>query len=248
MKRTPFRSARLKAKRAKKHINEFICAADAFAATDFYRFFADHQPNGWGFIFDTDPLPDDFALIAGDAVICIRSALDHVATQIVREHTGKSNIQATFPMHKGRKNLVNMLKESPVKNAFPDIEGLILDEIKPTKCGNTLLWSAGKLAGLDKHRQLLITFGMSEIFIERIIDKENQSSVEGMRYLVCNGGPVIPFLFKGRPEIEGKTSATLEILFGPMFGLDKTPVVPTLVEMLERATNAIDAIEAEYLK
>ena len=192
------------------------------------------------------PLPPAFSLIVGDCVNCLRSSLDHVATQIVSEITQKTG-RFHFPMHEARDNLVDMTQKSPIKEAFPNIENIILNTINPCKAGNETLWLTGKLSNIDKHRQIIVTAGVTSVHIERIFD-DNHNQILNSTVEVKNGTGNSPFGNYLPFKIDGKITPTVSILFGPVENLIDRPVLPLLVEMLQRTGNAINAIETEYLR
>jgi hypothetical protein len=247
MPRTPFISARLKAQRAKRHISEFKAVFDYLASTDFCK--VTPQPNDDSTAYflrvEAAPLPADFSLIVGDCVHCLRASLDHLATQIVFEATG-ANKRIHFPMHETRDNLVDMVAKSPIKDAFPEGADIILNEINPCSSGNALLWQAGRLNNIDKHNQIVVVAGVTTVELERFSD-ENNNVFENCAVSLRNGTIFNPVSSQTPFKIEGKITPALEILFGPPV-LEREQVLQTLIKMHDSTTNAINAIEPEYLR
>src|SRR5579863_169632 len=92
---------RLKIKRADKHIAELQAAILAFKATNPHEVTAKRDPNTRKLIYyvhKADPVPDDIALIAGDVLQNLRSAVDHLAYQLVLVAGGTPDIQTSFPI------------------------------------------------------------------------------------------------------------------------------------------------------
>src|SRR5258708_574746 len=92
---------RPKTKRAYKHIRELQTAILAFKATNPHEVSAKRDPQTRKVIYyvhKADPLPDDIALIAGDALQNLRSAVDHLAYQLVLSAGGTPDIQTSFPI------------------------------------------------------------------------------------------------------------------------------------------------------
>lgn len=248
MARTPFVSAKLKVQRAYRHIHEFKTLLDGIAKSDFAR--AIVEPNedltAYTLRIEADSLPPDFSLVIGDAVHCMRSSLDHLATQIMWEATG-ANKRIHFPMHEERDNLVDMARKSPVNDTFPEFENLILDTVNPCKEGNAPLWLAGKLSNIDKHNEIVVVAGATRVWLERFSD-ENDNVFVSTTIGVTNGSFTSPVRTSAPMKIDGKVKPALDILFGPVIDLDKQPVFPILMSMVNSTTDAINAIEAEYLK
>ena len=90
MARTPFSSARSKIERANHHINEFQRGIAKLPSMGICDVFPDVTPAGEHCLsVYAHQLPSAFSLIMGDCVNCLRSSLDHVATQIVAEISQK---------------------------------------------------------------------------------------------------------------------------------------------------------------
>lgn len=93
---------RLKIERAKKHIREFEQRLEAFRLRNPYGFMREDDPNTGERIYKVrvseEPPVEDLALIAGDAIHQTRSALDHLAWQLV-EANGRKRSAAPDVAH-----------------------------------------------------------------------------------------------------------------------------------------------------
>lgn len=187
----------------------------------------------------------------GDICHCIRSALDHVSSQIMREHTGKSQ-RVPFPTHQMRQNLVDAATKSPINGIIPRFAEIILNDIRPCEAGDYDLWAAGKLNNFDKHEEIPIVAGISRISIDGIYAPKSNISIRGPFTLLVRGGAVTsPFSFPSPFIIEGQPIAIFQVSFGEiqsLQGLKRKPVLPFVLSAYKSAVNAVDAIEAEYLK
>jgi hypothetical protein len=163
-----------KIKRAMKHIEELNKSRDAFIDSQPYRIEREHNPQTREFIYRLvhirRPMPE-MAVIAGEALYDLRSALDHLAWWLVENHIGTppNPRDVYFPIcesssHYGsaRVRLLTLMDANAVG---------IIDAVKPYKGGNDILWRLNKLNNIDKHRLLLtvasIHVGYSESALER---------------------------------------------------------------------------------
>jgi hypothetical protein len=105
------------------------------------------------FHVDLPILPFDAMAAAGDIVHNLRSSLDHLAYQLVIVGSGGEPTRrvefpiakdlATYESEKARK--VEGMRERAIKQ---------IDNLKPYKAGNQLLWRIHELDNIDKHRTL----------------------------------------------------------------------------------------------
>lgn len=149
--------------RADQHIGELRQRLATFYATNPYAVGAKRDPDSGRptyYIRSVASVPSDIPAIAGDALQCMRSALDHMAFQLVSigKPGGASLEHVYFPIHASdqayRANLKGQVGGAR-KEALQAISAT-----RPYKGGNDLLWQLHKMNIVDKHR-LLITAGGS---------------------------------------------------------------------------------------
>lgn len=101
--------------------------------------------------------PLRFSLLLGDVLQNLRSALDHLAFQLVWVGSGKlpSN-HVYFPIADNRSKYVEQ-RRWQLKGAAPQAIAQV-DALSPYRDGNELLWKLHRLSIVDKHR-VLITAG-----------------------------------------------------------------------------------------
>jgi len=98
-------------------------------------------------------LPFEALAAAGDVVHNLRSALDHLAYQLVIVGSGKEpSRQVEFPIAKDFATY-EADKTRKVKG-MRDLEIKHIDNLKPYKGGNQALWRIHELDNIDKHRTL----------------------------------------------------------------------------------------------
>ena len=108
-------------------------------------------------------IPTAFPLISGDILFNLRSALDHLAYQLVIVSGNRPDRHTAFPIFEtveayeaGSHRKIKLMSQ-PAQNA--------IRLTNPYKGGNDLLWRLNKLHAIDKHR-LLVTVGMALMGID----------------------------------------------------------------------------------
>ena len=146
----------VKIERAKKHLLDLETLLKQFrnerlnvvgSKGDFKAGHATH------FHVDLPILPFDALAAAGDIVHNLRSALDHLAYQLVVVGSGKEpSRRVEFPIARdhaayedGKAKKVEGMRPLAVKH---------IDNLQPYKGGNQLLWRIHELDNIDKHRTL----------------------------------------------------------------------------------------------
>lgn len=111
------------------------------------------------YLTSVELVPSSVALIAGDAIQNMMSALDHLAYQIVCAATNDNPPNPNwiyFPIQDDATKY-KAKKLGKIQGARPSAVKAI-DTLKPYKGGNDLLWALYRLNSVEKHR-LLFTVG-----------------------------------------------------------------------------------------
>lgn len=149
----------LKVERAKYHVRDLERSTQAFLNTGPYRVGTKPNPQSRKLIYyvtHAEPVPDVLALITGDIIQNLSSALDHLAYQLVCSDTRDAPPNADwtyFPIRNSAQEY-EARKGGKMKGALPETFAAI-DAQKPYKGGNDLLWVLYKLNVIDKHRLIL---------------------------------------------------------------------------------------------
>ncbi len=156
------RQVTLKVERAKEHVANTERELRAFYDTQPYRIGTNRDPQTGKLVYYltcAHPTPDRLAIIAGDAVQNLMSALDHLAYQLVCSDTSDNppNRKWIFFPIADTIEIYEAKKGRKIEGALPDTIAAI-DALKPNKGGNDLLWSLYRLNNIEKHR-LLLTVG-----------------------------------------------------------------------------------------
>lgn len=157
----PTDSARLKYDRAVKHIGELQSVLLKFKATKPYEIGTLRKPDApkllFYFLAKADPIPDDVALVSGDVLHNLRSALDHLAGQLVYAAGNTPDTNTAFPISECAAKY-EAESERKVKLMRPDaIEAI--SKVEPYKGGRgEALWRLHKLDNIDKHNLIFTMF------------------------------------------------------------------------------------------
>lgn len=248
-------SAILKVKRAYRHIDEIRTRSaplspDLFVVeTREYAFRANRQTALTQFVYKPiEPVAEVFALMIGDAVHNLRSALDHLATAIVRTG-GNTNAQVHFPMAKIREDLLSPEKRNSgfqkalesIDQALPGAKRLFLEQIRPKNGPDEAFWAFHALDNDDKHNLLIPSV------VARSVSGINANAVGGNSY---RNGSIINFdanreyillATQGDAALQGNFYTTADVYFGTIDTFTNEPVIPTLVHLAEVVVNTIGA-------
>lgn len=152
-----------KIERAKQHKEELEVEIKSFLNSKPYRIATKSDPQTKRLIYyliKADKVPESLALITGDVIQNLRSALDYLAYQLFISHSGNSvsGKHIYFPI---AKDLSRYEKESARKTKGISRRAKeLINRIKPYKGGNNTLWKIHELNNIDKHR-LLVAVGSS---------------------------------------------------------------------------------------
>jgi hypothetical protein len=197
------------------------------------------------FFFHTLPLvgaSDDAALIIGDALHNLRSALDLLYFQVVLAW-GKTTKWTRFPIRDTREELIGPLKNALETNQISkSVHDFILDTVKPYKAGNYPVWAVDDLNVWDKH-QLLIPVLKVMCFVDiRLETDENTPVNDGIPYYLDATSRI--FLPDDRNiTVKDKGVATGIILFGLGSAYEGQPIVPALNGIAEEITRTIEGFD-----
>src|SRR5689334_19456648 len=123
-----FVGPKLKIERAQKHIRDLDERFTIFAQSDFYSLRVNEDEESGDSILQlehTEPIPDDFALITGDALLNLRSALDLLVSDVVYYGLGTRPKKLYFPIRESYKDLKGIVKTGEIQQANPAIADLI---------------------------------------------------------------------------------------------------------------------------
>ena len=164
---------RAKIARANQHIRDLYAEIQRFRQTEpcEVRHDSNHETGQrTTYLTRLDPFPDQIVLITGDALHNLRSALDHLAAQLVcvaekRDRLdGESARDIAFPIGWNSEAYV-AARRRQMSRALPAAQSHI-DGIEPYRGGKgEILWRLHQLDIADKHRLLLSAAAALEVDI-----------------------------------------------------------------------------------
>lgn len=245
-KRQLFRGPKSKIERANRHINELNNELIAFCKTDFYRLHVNTDVAGQNILtLDAKPLPDEFALIVGDAIHNLRAALDLMACEIVTIGGGTPSKYTSFFVRDTREELVAAISSGEIKIAGQDICDLISDTIKPYKGGNDPLWALHQLDIMDKHKLLIPTIGVVQVTVDAYDDNGNQFVNNTLG--VGAGGRLQAIATSARMHITNYRNPAFGVFFPEGAIFKGQPLVPTLKQLAQLVSGVVETIEKALL-
>lgn len=243
-----FDGAKLKIERAKKHINDLERSMKRFAESSPYTIVVNRDSEtGCNFI-DVQAIksmPEEFALIIGDALHNLRSALDYVINDIEFALWGERFKHTKFPcIHESRESFmgaVNALKEKSCEEVVSYIENVI----QPYRGGNgDAIWRLNMIELDNKHRLLIPKVNVTSVTGIRAEDDTGEEFVLP-EFILAEDYSEIAEVFGGKLHIKDKGKASLSILFSDgVFGGES--VVPTLYNLVEVVSSTVKGVEAAF--
>jgi len=152
----------LKLQRAQEHIEQLGREVGAFYATRPYRVAHRRDPVSKRltyYVASVTAVPEHLALVAGDVIQNLMSALDHLAFQLVCADTSDQPPNPRwiyFPIADTQSDYDE--KKAGKMNGASSETMSAIDALAPFRSGSTALWKLYRLNNIDKHR-LLLTAG-----------------------------------------------------------------------------------------
>jgi hypothetical protein len=147
----------MKLERAKKHRSELMTALSAFLGSKPYRIGAVQRPETpqilYYYVAEVREIPEDIPLICGDVLQNLRSALDHMAGNLVVSAGNSVNSQTAFPIfdneakyRAGANRKVGRMRPEAI---------IAIDALEPYRGGRGQdLWRLHRLNNIDKHQMI----------------------------------------------------------------------------------------------
>jgi hypothetical protein len=233
------RGARSKIKWAKKHIADLSKERVTFLGSNSYygipKF--DAETNRTRFILESVPdVPAEIRMLLGDVAHNLRTALDHLACELVRS-TGTAEPKVYFPICESEQ--IYKAESGGKTKGMPDSAKKLIDRLCPYGGGDHLLWGLHQLDIIDKHRLLLtatLKTGSWSVTLDQTDRDYNFAFVAALK-----AGDVIGDL-EGNHESDKKMSVTPDIAFGEPEVFVGDALFPTLTIL----ANYVEWIISEF--
>lgn len=144
---------RAKIERANEHIQDLEARIQAFRGTNPYGVVAEDDPHSGYRTYKAKvnrPIPGDFSLVIGDALHNLRTALDHLAWQLVESNSAIPDRETCFPIYQGAPKDESQFARK-VKGMSPGAVDIV-KAVQPYQTGDDTLWHLSELDNMDKHR------------------------------------------------------------------------------------------------
>ena len=231
----PFYAARLKLKRARKHLADLAEAVEEWRASDPITNTITHSEASVGpWEGNTRTLASDFKgttaiaalpealpVIIGDVIHNARSALDLMASECAKQN-GKSPNGVRFPFSKVEEDFEKRLQESNFRRGG-DAALRLVRELRPFPTGNPALRALHDLDLKDKHQELISDAAWAADLFQFRFDK-------------------MPPYLEFNPDLYD--SLTLVMPAGVFW--EGKPLVGTMEHLLEVAEGVVEAFAALY--
>ena len=242
-----FHGAILKMERAQQHIKEVEAIILAYSKSKSFRLCAEEDAtDGMTLLYLRvhKCLPgDDLALIIGDAIHNLWSALDHLVFAIL-EPQGVDPKQIYFPVSNTLAEFNENRRMKKIECACPKLGDLIREQVKPYEEGNNLLWTLNQLDIIDKHRLIIPTVVFSGLEEFSVIS--NDVGV----YFINNGvsmegeGCLNIARVRGKLKITNKGRPIVDVRFGKDTPCEGKSVAAELKEIAKKVSETIDLFSA----
>jgi hypothetical protein len=186
------------------------------------------------------PLPLWFNVEAGVYIHLMRTALDLMATALAYRHSVALPEKAYFPIAPSE-DLWRTAKGSKFIKALPPRACQIIEDLKPYKGGNDLLWALHELDNVRKHRRMLSVRVDPESFT--IEGPQRLGDIVKPLAWVIRADNKTEVLRLAKTAKNCKVDATLHITIEETGVLDRKPVVTALREFLGLTRSILDLFD-----
>ena len=239
-----FTGAKSKIKRADHHIEDLKSHLGIFIARKPYRLVPGFDPDGGQPIIQIkykEAIPDGFAVVIGDAVHNLRTALDHMIWELVG-FGRKPHPNLKFPTAKNRTSFEGACKG--LKARDPSVTDILKAlEVFPGGKGESLYYLS-LLDNADKHLALTPILELAKASV-RVLWPDGNSQAWSITVLGTNSELVsIEDISKGgHVEFHDDATATPDIYFGKAAqGFQRKAVIPTLRNLSNVVSQTLDTV------
>ncbi len=255
------RHVSLKIERARAHAGALRKAVDEFFDTTPFKVGSKHDPATRKlvyFVAEAQAAPNDLALIAGDAIQNLSTALDHLAYQLVCKDTGDAPPNPRgiyFPIADDQARY-DASKANKLCGASAQTVARI-DAVRPYKGGNDALWRLGRLNNIEKHR-LLFTVGSQAAGIHlgqlmaatlaQVMPMDAVAAFEGMDLYLNpaeKGFPLQPGFELYIGQVDEAPNPKQQFRFQLVLNEPGIAEGTPLIETIEEALQAVEAVAAD---
>ena len=247
----PFASSPRKLERAKKHIADIETIISTVPSAYEPRIDKDPKTGNQAVAYGvSEPFIEsvklDLAVVIGDAVHNLRTALDHAWTEtLTRNAPGALSDSNSFPIRKERTKVEDALNGIKHHITNPMLVKRIVSDIQPYLGGDDYIVGLHYLDIADKHQMLLPTLHVG--WVEGIVvEDENGNEFRGDTWVTTRPGPYYVD-FERNIHIKKKGKLSFQVMFGKIDGadmFDMAEVPSTLHELCSVVERVIAELES----
>jgi hypothetical protein len=256
MSTDPLRGSRAKIDRANETIEKLDVEISAFLQEHFHAVVTDpneHRPDYVLTATGKKPL-DRFAVIIGEIVHHLRSALDHLVWPLVLANHATPHNRNEFPVCGDWREFVTPQTKRKIQGVSVSAAALI-ESAQPYQRGAAFsddpLWILHGMDITDKHRLLVVTkskVSLPSLYVNRFPEDFSITSFTDSATLSSNASAELavirPVSFD--PQMKVSTHVVFEIVF-PEFGSAKDKaVIPSLAQLSRFTSRLIDQFVGEF--
>ncbi len=208
-----------------------------------YPYQSELEPGGYELTFvPLRPVSKILALCIGDALHNLRSALDHIATGIIR--SAEVGRKPYFPMNQDWNKLAKNRDMAPLEAALPGSKDLILSGLRPRNGQYEQHWRALQaLDNDDKHSLLIPNVVITEISNINATALNRGNTYKNLSASNDANSPFVLLATSTRLVLHGKAQASAEVTFGEGTPLAGQDVHSSLLEISEIVSGVITGFE-----
>jgi hypothetical protein len=228
-----FESAKLKIKRAERHISDVEGSFLKFTQDHPHKLSLQTNPTDGQLSIRVkfgDEMPDDIALAIGDAIHNLRTSLDHLVWETVGLDGGTQDRYLKLPTGNNRVNFESSCQGivTPSQSIKDMLKGL---EIFPGGTGDDI-YALHLLDNADKHTVLMPAIRATNLSKLVILNPDGSTAVTMTDTTLIGGSGPFANVASVPPgmsvELDDETYATPDIFFEKVEGAPVDPVIPTL--------------------
>lgn len=192
-----------------------------------------------------DGFPMELPTAMGDVVHNLNSALDYIWSGFARAANPAVTSKVTFPRHEELPNLADMLSKSPVVRAFPELESLVIQNVRPYRAGDGEIWSLNKLDIIDKHRLLLPTLSIAKL--GKFVATAADGAVINLSYAsIKTAGPSLKLGFSAPFKLNEDAEIEVDVVFGESEPFATEPVMQVLERLHKKSLEILKVFSVQY--
>jgi len=245
MQKELFHSAKLKIQRCNNLIDELRKMLEEFATLDCWRLTAvkDDDQSSYIEVELVQPVPENFANIAGDALHNLRAALDHTMSELVTIAGYIPTQQTAFVFEESEVKLKKRIQKDVMQHIGYDIIDHIVNIVQPIYGSNAMLDALRDFDNDDKHTKLIPVLSLLELSNVNA-DFGNNNTLRNMTITVEQGHIMRPLGFKGEFKLLS-AQPVVRALFGknqPYGGTDMIVRIRKISYYVEGVLSDIEKI------